>query len=72
MKPQSIIGVLLIVFGAFVVFRGLTYRSQTDSVRIGDVKITAEQRRTIPTWVGVAALVGGLVVLTAGTRGRRG
>jgi uncharacterized membrane protein len=72
MKPQSIIGVLLIVFGAFVVFRGLTYRSQTDSVRIGDVKITAEERRTIPTWVGVAALVGGLVVLTAGTRGRRG
>ena len=72
MKPQSIIGVLLIVFGAFVVFRGLTYRSQTDSVRIGDVKITAEQRRAIPTWVGVAALVGGLVVLTAGARGRRG
>ena len=72
MKPQSIIGILLIVFGAFVVFKGLTYRSQTDSVRIGDVKITAEQRRTIPTWVGVAALVGGLVVLTAGARGRRG
>ena len=72
MKPQSIIGILLIVFGAFVVFKGLTYRSQTDSVRIGDVRITAEQRRTIPTWVGVAALVGGLVVLTAGARGRRG
>lgn len=72
MKPQSIIGILLIVFGAFVVFRGLTYRSQTDSVRIGDVKITAEEHRAIPTWIGVAALVGGLVVLTAGARGRRG
>ena len=71
MKPQSIIGILLIVFGGFVVFRGLTYRSQTDSVRIGDVKITAEQSRTIPTWVGVAALVGGLVLISAGAR-RRG
>ena len=72
MKPMSIIGILLIVFGAFVVFKGLTYRSRTDTVRIGDVRISAEERRTIPTWVGVAALVGGLVVLTAGARGRRG
>jgi len=71
MKPQSIIGILLIVFGAFVVFKGLTYRSRTDTVRIGDVQISAEQRQTIPTWVGVAALVGGLVLLSAGAR-RRG
>jgi uncharacterized membrane protein len=70
MKPQSIIGILLIVFGAFVVFKGLTYRSRTDTVRIGDVRISAEERRAIPTWIGVAAIVGGLVVLSAAGRRR--
>jgi len=71
MKPRALVGVLLLLFGGFVVFRGLTYQSRSNEVRIGDVRITAEERRTIPTWVGVAALVGGLVLISAGAR-RRG
>jgi len=71
MKPRALLGVLLLLFGGFVVFRGLTYQSRSNEVRIGDVRITAEERRTIPTWVGVAALVGGLVLISAGAR-RRG
>jgi hypothetical protein len=71
MKPRALVGVLLLLFGGFVVFRGLTYQSQSNEVRIGDVRISAEERRAIPTWVGVAALVGGLVLISTGAR-RRG
>jgi hypothetical protein len=71
MKPLSLVGVLLVVFGAFVVFRGLTYKSQSDVVKIGDLEISAEQRRTIPTWIGVVGMVGG-VLLIAGVGRRRG
>jgi hypothetical protein len=71
MKPRVLVGVLLLLFGGFVVFRGLTYQSQSNEVRIGDVRISAEERRAIPTWVGVAALVGGLVLISTGAR-RRG
>ena len=71
MKPRVLVGVLLLLFGGFVVFRGLTYQSQRNEVRIGDVRISAEERRAIPTWVGVAAIVGG-VVLIAGVGRRRG
>jgi len=68
MKPRALLGVLLLLFGGFVVFRGLTYQSRSNEVRIGDVRITAEERRTIPTWVGIAAIVGGVVLLAAGGR----
>ena len=68
MKPLPMVGVLLVVFGAFVVFKGLTYKSQSDVVKIGDLEISAEQRRSIPTWVGV---VGGLLLI-AGVGRRRG
>jgi hypothetical protein len=68
MKPRVLVGVLLLLFGGFVVFRGLTYQSRSNEVRIGDVRITAEERRTIPTWIGVAAIVGGVVLLAAGGR----
>jgi len=68
MKPRALLGVLLLLFGGFVVFRGLTYQSRSNEVRIGDVRITAEERRTIPTWIGIAAIVGGVVLLAAGGR----
>lgn len=68
MKPRALVGLLLLLFGGFVVFRGLTYQSQSNEVRIGDVRISAEERRAIPTWVGIAAIVGGVVLLAAGGR----
>ena len=71
MKPLPMVGVLLVVFGAFVVFKGLTYKSQSDVVKIGELEISAEQRRSIPTWVGVVGIVGGLLLI-AGVGRRRG
>jgi len=42
------------------VFKSLTYNSRSDVVKIGDLEISAEQRRAIPTLVGV---VGGLLLI---------
>lgn len=71
MNPLRMLGILLVVLGAFVVFKGLTYKTRSDVVKIGDVQISAEERRTIPTWVGVVGMVGGLMLL-AGAGRRRG
>ncbi len=72
MKPLPLLGVLMIVFGAFVVFRGVTYKSQSDVVKIGDLEISAEQRRAIPTWVGMVGIVGGLLLVARAGRRRGG
>jgi len=71
MKPLTVVGVLLVVLGALVVFKGLPYQSRSDVVKIGDLQISAEQRRPIPTWVGVVGMVGGLLLI-AGVGRRRG
>jgi drug/metabolite transporter (DMT)-like permease len=72
MKPLSIAGIAIAVFGAYVLVRGLTYTSQSNVLRVGDVQVTAQERRAIPPWVGGVALVGGLLMIGAGFRGRRG
>ena len=72
MNPLRLLGVGLVVFGVFVVFQGLTYKSRSDVVKIGDVQISAEERRAIPTWIGVVGMVGGLLLLTGGGRRRGG
>lgn len=71
MKASTVVGIVLAIFGAVVVFRGLTYKDREDVVRIGDVRIQAESRRAIPTWIGGAALVGGVLLVVAGVSRRR-
>jgi hypothetical protein len=70
MRPLSLLGVLLLAIGAFIVFRGLTYKSQDEVLRVGDVEASVEERRAVPTWVGGAAIVAGIVMLAAGMKRR--
>jgi hypothetical protein len=75
MKPQMIAviaGIALAALGAFIVFRGLNYSSQKSVMRLGDLQASVEERRAIPSWVGGAAIVGGLLLVGAGVRKRRG
>jgi hypothetical protein len=64
-------GIVLTVLGAFVVFRGLSYGSHRHIMRVGDMQVSADERHVIPVWVGVGAIVGGVLLLGAGVRGRR-
>jgi len=70
MRAGVIVGVVLIALGAFVLFRGASYRSQHEIVKIGDVKVTASDRKEIPSWVGIVAIVAGAAVVVGGARRR--
>jgi hypothetical protein len=72
MKPQVILGIVLVGLGAFVVLRGLSYGSGRSVVRVGDFQASVEEQRAIPTWVGGIAVVGGLLLVGAGLVKRRG
>lgn len=70
MKPQLTVGILLLVLGAFIVFRGLSYGSQHSVIQVGDMRASVDAGRTIPTWVGAVALVGGALLVGAGLQRR--
>ena len=70
MRPLSIVGILLLVLGAFIIFRGASYKSRDEVLRVGDLKASVEQRHAIPTWAGGVAIVAGLVLLAGGMRRR--
>jgi len=63
MKPQLIVGILLVVLGAFIVFRGLSYGSQHSVIQVGDLKASIDAQRPVPTWIGGVALVGGALLI---------
>ena len=70
MRQYTIAGILLLGLGAFVLLRGATLTSRHDVLKVGDVKITADEQQSIPPWVGGAAVVMGAALVVAGMRQR--
>ena len=71
MRPLSLAGIALICLGAFLLIRGGTFTTRQDVLEVGDVKLTANEKQTIPPWVGGVAIIAGVVVMAAGMRQRR-
>ena len=70
MRPLSLLGIALICVGAFLLIRGGTFTTRKDVLKVGDVKLTADEKQTILPWVGGIAIVAGVVVVAAGMRQR--
>jgi len=69
----KLIGVLLLVFGIVALaLGGITYTKQEKVLDIGPITATTEKHKTIPLSpiVGLASVVGGIVLIVAGARTR--
>jgi hypothetical protein len=70
MRPQALVGIILLVIGAFILFRGMSYKSKDEVIKVGDLKASVEQKHAVPTWAGGVALVAGIVLLAGGMKRR--
>lgn len=68
MKGLTLAGILVAAVGVFILVRGLTYKSSDTVLEVGGLKASVEERRSVPTWVGIVAIAGGLVMVGAGAR----
>ena len=72
-RVMKIIGIILIVLGlAALVVGGINYTTREKVLDIGPLQATTEEHKTIPLSpiVGIAAVVGGVVLVVAGARAR--
>jgi drug/metabolite transporter (DMT)-like permease len=71
LKTYTLIGIILIVVGiAAFAYQGISYTTREQVVDLGPVHMSADKTRTIPLSpiVGALALVGGVVLLVAGSK----
>jgi hypothetical protein len=68
MRSFLIAGIIILGLGGFVLLRGGTFTTRRDVVKVGDVKISADSRESIPTWLGWVAIVAGGSLIAAGMR----
>jgi UDP-N-acetylmuramyl pentapeptide phosphotransferase/UDP-N-acetylglucosamine-1-phosphate transferase len=69
-RPQALIGIVLLVLGAFIVFRGMSYSDRDEVLKVGDVKASVESKKAVPTWAGGLAIVAGIALLATGMKRR--
>jgi hypothetical protein len=73
MRPLAIVGIVLIVLGAVALaYQGISYTTKEKVVDLGPLKVEAEKQKTIPLppVLGGVAIVAGLVLVLASSRGR--
>lgn len=71
MKSLSWAGVLVIVLGVVIlIFQGVTYNKRKNVAQLGGLRVTTTQRQRVdlPPIVGGLIIVGGIVLLVAGSR----
>ena len=70
MKPMVIVGIVLAGLGAFLLLKGLSYRSQSSVINIGDLHASVSEQHAVPPWIGGVAIAAGVVLIVTGA-GRR-
>lgn len=70
MRLLIITGICVAVLGAFIVVKGVTLKSQ-GTVSVGPIHGTVQERHTVPAMLGWVAIVGGVLLVVAGSRKKR-
>jgi len=71
MKTPMLIGIILVVIGIIALaYQGITYTTREKVVDIGPIQMSADKEKTIPLppILGGIALVGGIVLVVAGSK----
>lgn len=69
MKPLGILGVILVIAGIVVLaLQGFSYTKDRDTVNVGPLSVSAEEKGFVSPAVGAVAVVAGLVLVAVGRR----
>jgi len=70
MRQLILAGILILGLGAFLLLRGGSIATRREVLKVGDVKITADEQQSIPPWAGGLAMLVGVVLILAGAQKR--
>ena len=68
MRPLTIVGVLLILAGGWILVNGMSFTRSEQVAKVGPLEVQAEERQAVPAWAGGVALVAGIALVVAGAR----
>jgi uncharacterized membrane protein len=70
MRQLILAGILILGLGAFLLLSGGSITTRRQVLKVGEVKVTADEQQSIPPWVGGVAMVAGVALIIAGAQKR--
>lgn len=71
MNPVKIAAIVLIVAGILgLVYGSFSYTKETHEAKLGPIELSLKEKQTVnvPVWLGIGAIVGGVLLLFGGNR----
>lgn len=70
MRLLTLLSVLLIGAGTFLLWKRPSYSQRRDVLEVGDFKASVRTEESLPLWIGPTLIAVGVGALLAATRGR--
>jgi len=67
----SIAGIILLIAGIWITAGNASYKDTDTVAQLGPAKIEATHNRAVPSWVGIAGIVVGGLLLVGGIANRK-
>ncbi len=68
MRASTVAGIILIAIGGFFLVRGGSLTTRRDVLKVGDLKVTADESYPVAPWMAGTAMLAGVVLVVAGVR----
>jgi len=68
MRVLMVIGIVLVLAGTYVLVHGITYTTQRSVLQLGEFEASFQEERSVPTWLGLAAVAGGVGLVVTSLR----
>ncbi len=65
-RTMTIAGALMVAAGVYLLIKPLTYSSEQSVLKLGGFEAQVRSEKTVPPWVGGAALGAGCVLVALG------
>lgn len=67
MRAPLILGIVLLGAGAFLFFNG-GFSTRKEVLKVGDLKVSANEEHSVAPWIAGAAVIGGLALIVMGAK----
>jgi hypothetical protein len=66
MRGSVVVGVLLLLAGAFVLTRGFSFTKDKTVLDMGPIQASVSEKQAVPPWVGGIAVAAGVALIAVG------
>ncbi len=71
MKGLTVVGIVLLLAGGFVLLRGFSFTKDKTVIDMGPIQASVSEKQAVPTWVGGIAIAAGIAMIGVGMQKSR-